>query len=422
MTKVELAEVVAIVTRETLQCLIPVLRHYKNLAETARQALEDKTDAHKHKHGDDGRFTGQGGSSSRAGTSPHEKVASAVKSAVAKGAEKFTSTKDTATRFASAGFDKLPQSAQTALSKTWGAAKWVEHKVMIGFHKTRELAVEAAKQRGMSDESAVRLGKVLATVDIISAWTVNMPATLAVTGSFTAAKISSWVPVASLSYLAYSTARNPMATARAAKAVIGGKHAKTQEAWLWEDIDANLTGVVADRLQAASEQQDWYVALLSAALDANGGNLQLAIDQADATFEEEPVNPSGDGKTQPPRTLRSLKTTSHCTRASCLKTSAENDHPRGPDGRFIKGAALKAAADDPAKAAELRGKLDDTNKAKLDAYLSKSKGEQAAHHAHAEKLGYYASEKGEQIEKPKSLKPASILPRGKISSSNASPS
>lgn len=136
-----------------------------------------------------------------------------------------------AARIGSAAWDKLPPKVQTALAKSYAVGKAIEHRVMIGFHKTRALAVEAAKQRGLSPEYADKVGKILGTIDVVSAWTVNMPATFAATGSMTAAKAASWVPMASLAYVAYSTARNPMATMRAAKSLVGKKtHESLHEA------------------------------------------------------------------------------------------------------------------------------------------------------------------------------------------------
>lgn len=207
---------------------------------------------------------------------------------------------DTATRFKDAGYEKLSTKMQKRVDRVWGAVKYIEHKVMIGFSKGRQLAEESARERGLSRESVDKLGKVLSTIDVISAWTVNMPVTLVATGSMTAAKVASWVPVASLSYVAYSTSRNPLATLRAAKSLM--KKGKGKEAnKMVRNIAVkgndyrrdDVTDALASGMQKAGEQLDWYLALVSSALDEMPDQPLEAIKTADEIFSKSPA-PSGD--------------------------------------------------------------------------------------------------------------------------------
>ncbi len=125
-----------------------------------------------------------------------------------------------AKRMGDAAWNKLPLKAQDRLAKTYRIAKAIEHKIFMGFRKSRELALEIAKEKGLDEEQTKRLERLLKITDGALAWTVNMPVTIAVTGSVTAGKAASWIPVASLCYIAGSTTRNPNRTIRAARKMI----------------------------------------------------------------------------------------------------------------------------------------------------------------------------------------------------------
>jgi len=162
-------------------------------------------------------------------------------------------------------WSKMSPNQQKAAARTMEFVKGVEHLVMTGFRKSRELAVAAARERGVSEKQSEQVGKILATVDLVTSWTVNMPAAYALTGSAGAAKVASWIPVASLAYLGYSTARDPFATIRAARQMVrkGGSH-KAME--INDPGSLQLAGDLTDRL-TQSKDPDWYCALFSAALD-----------------------------------------------------------------------------------------------------------------------------------------------------------
>lgn len=209
-----------------------------------------------------------------------QQIAAAAKAAATGGA----AVKAAAGRLAKAGFARLPEGMQHKLARTYAVAKAIEHKVMLGFTKGKELAQQVARERGLPESHVERVGKVLATADLVSAWTVNFPAVTAITGSAVAGKAASWVPVASLAYLGYSTARNPLATIRAARKLIAGQVGAAAH-------DEADTAKLFAGLEAAGGQGDWYLALVHAALDRTH-DLGQAIDAAGKAFAAQGTDPA----------------------------------------------------------------------------------------------------------------------------------
>ncbi len=79
-----------------------------------------------------------------------------------------------------------------------------------------------AKERGLSEEQQQTVTAACATWDAVLGMKV-MPWALAATGAgATVAAASSFIPAASLCYLAFSTAKDPMSTLRAAQKAVGG--------------------------------------------------------------------------------------------------------------------------------------------------------------------------------------------------------
>lgn len=188
-----------------------------------------------------------------------------------------------AARLGRAAWQKLPAKAQKRLARTYAVAKAVEHKVMLGFSKGKELAQQAARERGLPETHVERVGRILGIVDVASAWTVNFPAVAAATGSLTAGKAASWIPVASLAYIGYSAARNPFAVARAARKVISGGKAAAAHYARGDEGNADV-GRLLEAFGAAGDRADWYEALLCAALDEEDMDLDRARQRADEAF------------------------------------------------------------------------------------------------------------------------------------------
>lgn len=129
-----------------------------------------------------------------------------------------------AAKVGSTVWNHLTPSVQYDLFAAWTIGKRIEHKVMLGFEKSKMLAEEVAKEKGMDPKKAAKVARILGYADLALAWTVNAPTTFAVTGSMGAAKAASWIPVASLAFAVGSGMTNPYAALRAAKTVIA-RHA-----------------------------------------------------------------------------------------------------------------------------------------------------------------------------------------------------
>lgn len=226
---------------------------------------------------------------------PHyEQKRHVVRSLLAGAIDKATAAQAVAARIGQAAWDQLPPKAQRHLTTTYRLGKAIEHRAMAAFRKGRELAVEVARQRGLGEAHAERVGRILGIADQGLAWTVNFPATVAVTGSVTAGKVASFLPVASLAYVAASTARDPFAAMRAAKTVLGRRVVTHEalESLLWEALDDE--DAVADLLEllAGAEDPDWAEALLMVAWDQTH-DLDAALAAARAALQEHPQMPGG---------------------------------------------------------------------------------------------------------------------------------
>lgn len=154
--------------------------------------------------------------------------------------------------------------------------KAIEHAALIGLHKSEELAKEALHERGGSDQDVKRLGRILFVADMIGGYASG--AAGAAVGGALGAKVGSLMPTASVAYLAYSTAKNPLATWRAAKTVVRRTLGKAEPA-KYEGVSADARTALADRL-AAVPDPDWYEALLLAAM-GSGHDLPSALTVAD---------------------------------------------------------------------------------------------------------------------------------------------
>jgi len=248
-----------------------------------------------------GQFSSSPGGGSKPAPSPKEKaqkhitrqvrghaVNAALASAQAAG-HVLTTAQDAAKRLGQGDWERLSPEAQKKLTKVYRVAKAVEHKAMLLFHGAKKLAAEVARERGLPPDHVDRAARILAVADLAMAWTVNMPATAALTGSMGLAKVSSWIPVASLAYIAYSTARDPLATIRAARKVLGaGKGEPVQHAAVdlpfFYQHDPERGDMVATLLHRLDTGGDWYEALIHAALD-EADDLAGAVAMADQALQ-----------------------------------------------------------------------------------------------------------------------------------------
>lgn len=186
-------------------------------------------------------------------------------------------------------WERMPEKAQKMCEHLYKAGKYLLHQAEGAIRGGKALALEVAQERGLPETHVARVGTVLAVADNVMAWTVNFPATLAMTGSLSIAKGSSFVPVASMAYVAYSGVANPFATIRAAKKAVrklpaaAAKSLKGVHESLSMGGYGEMAALLFERLQAAGDNADWYEALVYAALD-DTHDLAKAIEIADEAF------------------------------------------------------------------------------------------------------------------------------------------
>jgi capsid protein len=225
-----------------------------------------------------------------------------------------------------AGILKLPARLQPVARGTLRVAA-VGGKVAFATHLAGQKAAElVARERGLTHEAAKALRGTLASVDLALCKPVTLSGELL--GGRAAGLALSMVPVASMGYLAYSTARDPMATLRAGRGAVRsvGKRLGLMAADTHDPLGLDLARQIGDRYAARSGAAlDTYMAYLHAALD-EFGDLATAIRVADLAEAE--VKAAGG--------------------LDLLAYS--DDQPRDDKGRFGEGGGAPAEAHERAKA------------------------------------------------------------------------
>ncbi len=178
-------------------------------------ALLEAWDESKHPR-DGGKFASKPGASDSSHddiakpSSALDKLAAAGKAALGKASEWEHGAKDAIV----AQVDKLPAALKMPVVAVFKAA--------YGSYLMANKAVDAvAKERGMTDDQRKATASALTTADAVLGMKV-LPAIVGPIAGPVAAGAASFVPVASLGYLAYSTAKDPAATFRAAKNAVAG--------------------------------------------------------------------------------------------------------------------------------------------------------------------------------------------------------
>lgn len=148
----------------------------------------------------------------------------------------------------------------------------VEHQLDRFSSGTQGMVEKVTEQRNLSPKTKDRVVKWTKRMDFALKWTANIPvashvihAAEVATGpaGFVLAKMGYYLPVASLSYLAYSTARDPMATLRAAGSLLG--KAKQHKSLEDGSIDAEFVNELIGLYQKYDE--DLVDSLLAVAID-----------------------------------------------------------------------------------------------------------------------------------------------------------
>ena len=206
-----------------------------------------------------------------------------------------------------AAYAKLTIVEREIFDAGYGAVKWIEHALESFKRTTQQLATTVAQERGFPQDRVERVAHAVAAADASLAWTINIPLAhqylheahhIDGWAGFGLAKIGYFLPTASLAYCAYSTARNPLAMARAAWKVLTGrgakmpsKHAEDAEPLMGQE----LIDALMDRLDAIDEEHgtpgvDWWYALFAGAMD-QARDARKALELADATFADHPEPP-----------------------------------------------------------------------------------------------------------------------------------
>lgn len=189
---------------------------------------------------------------------------------------------------------KLSPRGQTAARASFAVLRAGKAALFATWTATQALAERVAVERGRTEEEARSLRGTLATADLLTFKPASIG--LGLTGIGAAViGAASLLPPATAGYLAYSTAKNPLATYRAAKGLIKDAVAKVIPKQVLRDnmaTNASYGQVQAlDDALKAHGYSDWYVALLHAAMDETQ-DVSRAIQVADAAYKQSPVDSS----------------------------------------------------------------------------------------------------------------------------------
>lgn len=191
------------------------------------------------------------------------------------------------------GIARIDQTAAKTLGVPYTAVKAVarhaEKAMSVAMVRTQALAKRAAQERGLPADHVERVGRVLAAADFALSFAASKGTAAATGGNAVAGFAAGMMPTASVAYLMYSTARDPLATLRAAKAYVQGQvkisHGEAVEPG---DADALLA------LFGSAADADWAEAVVVAALDATGGDVAKAVAAAEKVLGEHPTQGAGE--------------------------------------------------------------------------------------------------------------------------------
>lgn len=219
------------------------------------------------------------------------------------------------------------EKTKAAVSTLPTPLQWACHGVWHFFTGTYTVAQHAvaavAKERGLSDEQAGRISAICCSVNLVCA--KALPFALEHHGAGVGEAFGAgMVPVGSLCYLAFSTAKNPLATFRAAKKGVQAVLAKIPTGKSQspeEDLD-ELAHAFADRAEALGDGMDGWFAAFMAAMEETGGDLPEAMRAADQV-----TTSNDDG----------IRTKSLSFLIGKADDWDESKHPRATNGQFGNG-------------------------------------------------------------------------------------
>lgn len=179
--------------------------------------------------------------------------------------------KEWASVTAASNVAKLPNALQAVVKGVWGCVRLANAAAFLSFTAGQAFAEKVARERGATPEQATKLRAILSTIDI----TILKPSFFAgemIAGPAVGAA-ASFVPIGSMTYLAYATATNPLATARAAKGAVQAAAAKIKAAGGYVRKKVGLSEAApgaddfASDLLAFVGDDDWKLALYLHAQD-----------------------------------------------------------------------------------------------------------------------------------------------------------
>lgn len=250
----------------------------------------------KHKRAKDGKF-GSGGSGAEPKEDAPKGKKNTLKDIAAKGLAAFKTVghkakhlEHVAHAFVTDGIPeriaKLPNGIRQTVSGVWHLTKLGTKAAFATFIAGQDMAERVAKERGLNDEQAAKLRGICTAVDLAGAKAV--PLTLGAIGLGAFGVGGSFIPLGSASYLAYSTAKDPMAVLRAAKGKIKdvlSRKKKTASEAHGGGHSPKAVSRLAEAIRKAGSKGDWFAALVSAALD-DVKDLDAAIDAAEEAMQE----------------------------------------------------------------------------------------------------------------------------------------
>ncbi len=226
---------------------------------------------------------------------------------------------------------KLPPVKGAICKGLWWLTK-LGTKVAFATYLAGQSAAEAvAREGGATPEQSAKLRGICTALDLAGAKAV--PLTLTAIGLGSLGVAASFIPAGSAAYLAYSSARRPLAVLRAAgKAIIRAlkrkgspAEAATAALSLAPGVDRSLA-LLLERLKTHEGDGDWYEALVYAALE-HAKDLDEAIALAD-----DAVSHDAEADEAEERELSA--------------TWDESEHPRD-HGKFAKKGGGAAVAERP---------------------------------------------------------------------------
>lgn len=200
--------------------------------------------------------------------------------------------------------DALAEKGGIPYTAIRSAVTAVHHAMMAVMGQCQKLATQAARERGIPEHRVEAIANFITVADVATSFALSKGGLIASGGNVAASFVAGMMPSASLGYLAYSTARNPAATLRAAKKLVKGDIApvaapqqpQTSTMSAETDDSTTLPPEVLAALAHMATADDWEGVDELAALASDPEGLQDFLDDSD-TIETRSQFADGGGWT-----------------------------------------------------------------------------------------------------------------------------